>query len=213
MESPDWSMEKSAGDRGFGMVAGVDEVGRGSWAGPLVAGAVILLPDSLPQYEKMGINDSKLLTPRKREELFCFITANCIGWAIGMVDADIIDREGIASANASAMNQAVNKLKPAPDYLLIDGPGMNGLIDIPRESIVRGDSKSISIAAASIVAKVWRDRLMVWEDGRFPLYGFSRHKGYGTGYHHLMLMKHGLCAIHRRSFEPMRSMEKSSRGN
>jgi ribonuclease HII len=101
----------------------------------------------------------------------------------------------------------VGKLSPSPDYLLIDGLRMNGLVDIPRESIVRGDSKSISIAAASIVAKVWRDRLMVREDGRFPLYGFSRHKGYGTGYHHLMLMKHGLCEIHRRSFEPMRSLE------
>jgi ribonuclease HII len=180
---------------GYQMIAGIDEAGRGPLAGPVVAAAVILPPD----YRHPEINDSKQLTPGKRERLHEVIKADALAVGLGVVEASVIDRMNILQATLMAMRDAVLDLSLFPDYLLIDGKNR---IDIPtpQETIIRGDARSISIAAASIIAKVSRDRIMEIYHRQFPQYNFLKNKGYGTGEHREAIRRCGPCKIHRLSF-------------
>ena len=188
----------------FTHIAGIDEAGRGALAGPVVAAAVILPLDEQIETLLSGVNDSKQLTPRKRESLFDLICQHALAFGIGRQPAAVIDEIGILPANKLAMCTAVSQLVPSPQFLLIDGRIRLPQLNIPQEPIVRGDSQSLSIAAASIVAKVTRDRLMVKLDQTFPHYGFAQHKGYGTLQHRDALAQHGPCPQHRHSFAPIR---------
>lgn len=190
-----WEIENSLKEKGFEYIAGVDEAGRGPLAGPVYAAAVIL-PDGA---ELTGINDSKKLTPKKREELFEKITEIAISYAIFSVDEKEIDEINILNATHKAMNGAVNSLNQKPDYVIIDGNSIKGM-EIAHETVVKGDAKSISIAAASILAKVSRDRYIDEMGKVYPEYGFENHKGYGTKAHTDAILKYGVCPIHRRTF-------------
>ena len=176
-------------------VAGVDEAGRGPLAGPVYAAAVILPPDLfIPQ-----LNDSKKLSEKKREELFDIITEKAIAYSIASVDEKRIDEINILNATFEAMNSAVNSLSVTPDYVLIDGNRIQNMT-IPHETVVKGDAKSASIAAASIIAKVARDRYITEISEKYPQYGFEKHKGYGTAAHNEAILEYGPCEIHRRTF-------------
>lgn len=193
--------EKRLSVNGFSRIAGVDEAGRGPLAGPVVAAACILAKDSYFEH----LNDSKQLTPEMRERLYIEITSHPeTRFGIGIIDVDTIDRVNILQATFLAMRQAVAEMRTAPDYLLIDGNQVP-VFDIPVLAIVEGDSHSISIAAASILAKVTRDRMMVESDRKWPAYGFKKHKGYATAEHVEAIRKYGPCPIHRKSFEPVKS--------
>ncbi len=187
--------ETSAGERGFSRIAGIDEAGRGPLAGPVVSAAVIL-PVSFWDSE---INDSKKLTPEKRGRLYETIYTHALSVGIGIVDATEIDRINILQASLLSMSIAVKNLLPQPDYLLIDGK-FRILSSLPQEPVIHGDALSLSVAAASIVAKVSRDRLMERYDEEYPQFGFSGHKGYPTLAHREAIRKFGVCPIHRRSF-------------
>ena len=193
MERNLWDYEIKARDKGYGFVAGVDEAGRGPLAGPVVAAAVVLTPSAVLE----GLDDSKKLSPAKREELFPKIQAMAHGVAV--VNPEVIDEINILQAARLAMKQAVEKILSTPDLLLIDG---NQKIDSPitQWAIVKGDAKSFSIAAASILAKVTRDRIMEDYHHLYPQYEFARHKGYGTQLHRELIAEHGPCPIHRRTF-------------
>ncbi|MGI6730863.1 MAG: ribonuclease HII [Anaerovoracaceae bacterium] len=188
--------ESSFYQEGTKILAGVDEAGRGPLAGPVVAAAVILPQDC----EIIGINDSKRLSEKKREALYDIITERAIAYGIGIVDNNIIDEINILESTKLAMKRAIEDLEQNPDHILIDGPLTLKDVDIPQTGIVKGDKKSISIAAASILAKVTRDRMMVAFHDRFPQYAFDRNKGYATKVHFQSLNDNGLCCIHRRSF-------------
>lgn len=179
----------------FGLVCGIDEVGRGPLAGPVVAGAVILPSDC----EILYINDSKKLSEKKREELYPVIMEQAVSVGIGMVSPQRIDEINILQATYEAMREAIHNLSIKPDILLNDAVTIPE-VDIRQVPIVKGDAKSISIGAASIIAKVTRDRIMVEYDALFPEYGFASHKGYGTAAHISALKAHGPTSIHRRSF-------------
>lgn len=188
--------EDQARAEGYQFIAGVDEVGRGCLAGPVVAAACILDYDKpLPA----GIDDSKKLDPAKREEIAIELKETCIAYAIGQIEADEIDRINILEATKKAMLAAIGELQPAADYLLIDALRLKQT-HLPQRAIIKGDSVSASIAAASILAKTYRDELMRRYDAEFPLYGFAGHKGYGAETHLDALKKHGSCPIHRKSF-------------
>jgi ribonuclease HII len=187
--------ERAAWRSGLKHVAGVDEAGRGPLAGPVVAAAVILHPDRRIK----GLDDSKLLTPARREILFEEILARATGVGTAVVDPQTIDRVNILEATRLAMREALARLSPRPDLVLIDAIRLSGLT-WPQRPLIRGDRRSASIAAGSIVAKVTRDRLMAEADHRFPEYGFGRHKGYPTPEHLAALRRHGPCPIHRRTF-------------
>ena len=191
-----WKFEKEASGKGFLKIAGLDEAGRGPLAGPVVSAAVIL-PDS---FSVCGINDSKKLTPVKRDYLYDEISRQALVTGTGIVDSAGIDRINILQATLLSMLQAVEKLAIRPDCLLIDGT-FTIQSDLPQTTIPKGDSLSISIAAASIIAKVTRDRLMKEYDRKYPQFGFSRHKGYPTKAHKEAIRKFGPCSIHRRSFK------------
>ncbi len=189
-------LERSLRDRGVRYAAGVDEAGRGALAGPVIAAAVIL-PDDVMMIT--GLDDSKRLIPARRDMLYDRITDLATAVGVGRSDASVIDTVNIRRANLLAMKEAVEALSPAPGHLLIDG------IDTidwqgPQTTVVGGDARSLSIAAASIIAKVTRDRIMVACDPDFPEYGFARHKGYGTAVHLAALDAHGPSTVHRRSF-------------
>lgn len=190
-------------DRGLRRVAGVDEAGRGPLAGPVVAAAVVLPPDAAPWLGH--IRDSKRLPGPLREELFDLIHQTAVGVGTGVVDERLIDGRGIAFATRLAMKLALRRLHPPPESILIDFLTLPGL-DMPQRGITHGDDLCLSIACASIVAKVTRDRLMERYDRRYPGYGFGRHKGYGTPEHLECLRVQGPCPIHRRSFEPVKGM-------
>lgn len=196
-----YQLERQAYHRGYRHVAGVDEAGRGPLAGPVVAAAVILHPGR----PIAGVNDSKKLSERQREQLFEQIMANALSVGIGSAPPETIDRINILQATRLAMLEAVNQLSPRPDTLLIDGITP---IDspLPQQTIKQGDSRSASIAAASIIAKVTRDRLMLEYDQCYPQYGFARHKGYGSAAHLAALQQHGPCPIHRTSFGGVREL-------
>ena len=188
--------ERQAFGAGFRFIAGVDEVGRGCVAGPVVAAACILDIDKpLPD----GIDDSKKLTPEKREDIAAQLKETCVAYAIGRVEADEIDRINILEATKKAMLEAIATLKPAADFLLIDALRLKHT-PLPQRAIIKGDTVSASIAAASILAKTYRDALMREYDTEFPVYGFAGHKGYGCRDHWTALNEHGPCAIHRLTF-------------
>jgi len=187
--------EERARQRGFRLIAGIDEAGRGPLAGPVVAAAVVL-PD---RYSHPEINDSKKLTSRSRERLFEVIRADALAVGIGVMDAWAIDELNILRATLLAMREAVADLQVVPDCLLVDG-NQSVPLEIPQETIVKGDARSVSIAAASIVAKVSRDRIMEIYHRQFPYYNFFKNKGYGTAEHRRAIREHGFCKIHRRSF-------------
>ena len=185
--------------RGLCVIAGIDEAGRGPLAGPVVAAAVIL-PSA---FRHASLNDSKQLSERTRESLFAEITTReDIHWAHAIVGSEEIDRINILRATHEAMRRAVALLSPQPLHVLIDGRPVKPF-PIPQTALVGGDGLSFSIAAASIIAKVTRDRLMIEMHARFPEYDFARHKGYGTPHHLAALQQHGPCPIHRRSFRPV----------
>ena len=195
----DLTRETALRARGFLCVAGIDEAGRGPLAGPVVAAAVIL-PES---YSLDGLDDSKKLSASRREKLFAEITADTrINWAVGTADVDEIDRLNILRATHLAMARAVEALPLKPQHALVDGLPVKGL-PVPHTALVGGDALSLSIAAASIIAKVTRDRHLADLDRQFPQYGFARHKGYGVREHLEALQNHGPCPIHRRSFAPV----------
>lgn len=187
--------ENKAREQGFRIIAGVDEAGRGPLAGPVCAAACVLPYDICIE----GINDSKKLSEKKREELFEKIISVAIAYNIEMVDEKVIDDVNILNATYIAMNRAVDGLEKKPDYVLVDGNRILGM-DIPHETVVKGDAKSISIAAASILAKVTRDRFICEMDEKYPEYNFKRHKGYGTKEHMEAILKYGPCDIHRKTF-------------
>jgi len=191
---PDDALEQELRNRGCRFVAGVDEAGRGPLAGPVFAAAVIL-PASV---QIPGLNDSKKLTDRKRRELFCIIKERCVDFAVCSCDEKTIDEINILNATFLAMNQALSRLDRV-DFALIDG-NMTRNIPVPAKAIVKGDQKCVSIAAASILAKVSRDVYMEKMAALYPEYGFEKHKGYGTGDHIAILRELGPCAIHRASF-------------
>jgi ribonuclease HII len=185
-------------------IAGIDEAGRGALAGPVVAAAVILPLNNTIETLLYGVNDSKQLSAKKREALFELICQHALAYGIGQQPAAVIDAIGILPANKLAMQTAVTQLTPTPQFLLIDGRIRLPQLNILQQSIIRGDSQSLSIAAASILAKVTRDRLMCELDGQFPHYGFAQHKGYGTELHRAAIAQHGPCPQHRHSFAPIR---------
>jgi len=192
---------------GIQRVAGVDEAGRGPLAGPVVAAAAILPPawlvTGLPQ-ELTGLNDSKQLTERQREQFFAFITGcGQIEFGIAEVAPAVIDAINILQATHRAMNEALAQLQPLPPHALVDGRPVKSL-RVPQTAIVKGDARSYSIAAASVLAKVHRDRLMLRYEAAFPGYGFAEHKGYGTAKHLAAIAQHGACPIHRLTFAPLK---------
>lgn len=192
--------ENKAKQAGFKMIAGIDEVGRGPLAGPVVTAAVIL-PE---EFDLIEVNDSKQLSLKKREELYSKILEQAVSVGIGIKDQSVIDEVNIYEATKLAMNEAVEKLAVVPDCLLIDAMTLN--LDIPQEKIIKGDAKSISIACASIVAKVTRDKMMADYSQTYPGYGFEKNAGYGTKEHLMGLETHGVTPIHRRSFAPIKDM-------
>lgn len=197
------ALETDLWQAGYHLVAGADEVGRGAWAGPVVAAAVILPPDPARLAPLLGsVDDSKKLTPRVRERLFATIQACALAVGVGRASATEIDVLGIAAANRLALRRAVASLVVRPEFLLLD---FFTLPDLPfaQRGVPHGDACSLTIAAASIIAKVTRDAWMVAQDVLYPGYGFARHKGYGTAMHQMMLDQLGPCPLHRRSFAPV----------
>ena len=193
-----WTLEEAARERGALRIAGLDEVGRGPLFGPVVAAAVILAPGCI----LTGLNDSKKLSEKKRNQLDIEIRANAVSWAVAAVDAETIDRINIRQASLLAMRLAVQQLALSPDFLLIDG---RDTIDweCPQQAVIQGDGKSFSIAAASVLAKVHRDRLLVELDLEYPGYGLAQHKGYPCPAHKEALERLGPTPLHRKSYQPV----------
>lgn len=188
---------------GYRAIAGLDEAGRGAWAGPVAAAAVILPPDPAALAPLLGrVHDSKALTPVQREQLCGPICEHAVAVGVGRIEADEIDRTGILAATRRAMAQALAGLVVRPDFLLLDFLALPA-VALPQRGVPHGDAVSLSIAAASIIAKVARDRWMTDQDVHFAGYGFARHKGYGTAEHRAALARLGACALHRMSFAPL----------
>jgi ribonuclease HII len=205
-----FEFERALWQQSLTRVAGVDEAGRGPLAGPVVAAAAILpakwVEAGLPR-ELEGLNDSKQLTEAQREKFFAFITEGGeIEFAIAEADAAVIDEINILRATHRAMNDALARLNPPPQHALVDGRPVKTM-RVPQTAIVKGDARSYSIAAASVLAKVTRDRLMLEFDRQFPEYGFAGHKGYGTARHLAAITQFGACPIHRKSFAPLKAMD------
>ncbi|WP_210994344.1 ribonuclease HII [Haploplasma modicum] len=194
--------ETNLNNKGVSLIAGIDEAGRGPVAGPVVAASVIL--DLTKDYSL--VNDSKKLSKKKREELYDYISKTAISIGVSIIDIDIIDQINILEATKLAMKEAVNNMDIKPEHLLIDAVKLNS--NYSETSIIKGDLKSVSIAAASIIAKVTRDNLMEKYDLIYPNYGFKKHSGYLTKMHKEMINLYGPCEIHRKSFEPIKSIVK-----
>jgi ribonuclease HII len=205
---PDLTNEAALSQGGFRYVAGVDEAGRGAWAGPLVAGAVIL-PDSSTVVDDFltGVRDSKLCSSELRETLFEAVVGAARAVGVGWVSADEIDLVGLTAANELAMVRAVRSLPICPDFVLVDCFKLKSL-NLPQHGIVQGDRHCLSIAAASIVAKVYRDAWMSGLAAPHPEYGFERHRGYGVAEHRAAIGTHGVTTLHRHSYAPLRSLAK-----
>ncbi len=193
---PDFSYEIKAHQNGYGIVCGVDEAGRGPLAGPVCAAAVILPQDCVIE----GLNDSKKISEKKREMLFEIIKEKALAYCVAYGTLEEIEEYNILEATYLAMNRAIEGLSIKPDFALIDGNRVPKGISVPCETVIKGDGASCSIAAASILAKVTRDRLMLEYDKKYPQYLFAKHKGYGTKAHYDAIAEHGVCEIHRRSF-------------
>lgn len=193
---PDLELEAKAKGCGYNFICGVDEAGRGPLAGPVCAAAVIL-PEGA---ELEGVNDSKKLSEKKREALFDLITEKALAYSIAFASVEEIEKYNILEATYIAMNRAIDGLSLKADFALIDGNRVPKGISVPCETVVKGDSKSLSIAAASILAKVTRDRLLLQYHEEYPQYNFAKHKGYGTKEHIDAIREHGVCEIHRPSF-------------
>ncbi|MFL2479023.1 MAG: ribonuclease HII [Verrucomicrobiales bacterium] len=198
---PDFLIENELIQKGHKYIAGIDEAGRGPLAGPVVAAAVILPT----HYSSKVLNDSKKISPKVREQLYDELTDSKSGviWSFSVVSAEVIDEINILNATYRAMSESALSLEIEPSFAIIDGKPVKGF-PYPYQSVIKGDEKSLSIAAASIIAKVERDRLMLKYTKQYPQYGFDRHKGYGTKLHLSALEKFGACPIHRRSFAPVR---------
>lgn len=181
---------------GLTYIAGIDEAGRGPLAGPVVVGVAIMKPDSFIE----GVNDSKKVSEKKREKLYEQITEEAIDWAVGIVDQNEIDEINILNATKKALHMAISNLKVRPDRILVDALEHIDTCGVPYTSIIKGDAKVYSISAASIIAKVTRDRMMQEYDELYPQYGFAGHKGYGTAKHIAAIKEYGACPIHRKSF-------------
>lgn len=194
---PTLDFEKELWDKGFKCVCGIDEVGRGCFAGPAVVGAVIFPPDITPIE---GVMDSKMLKPRQRERLVETIKSSAIAWSIAEISVRDINKVGIGKAVQMGFRKAVKDLRINPDYILIDAFYIKHLNRKNQKPIIKGDTLSLSIAAASIIAKVYRDKLMKKISCKYPEYGFAKHKGYGTKKHQEAIKQHGLTRIHRKSF-------------
>ena len=207
IQRPSFSEENGLAEQGYRLIAGIDEAGRGPLAGPVVAAAVILPPDLDTPWLPL-VRDSKQLTPERREFLFPLIGDVAIALGVGHAAPDVIDAHGIMKATRMAMRSAVELLSTPPDFLLIDYLTLSEL-SLPQRGIVKGDSRSLSIACASIIAKVTRDRLMVAFDELYPEYGFARHKGYATREHLSNLRRFGACPIHRKCFSPMAQSQRN----
>lgn len=204
MPEPTFSEERIQWARGLSRIAGIDEAGRGPLAGPVVA-AVVVLPVEFHKDWLSRVADSKLLTVSRRKYLYEKLITAALAYGIGVVDSQTIDIVGIAKATRLAMKAAVKQIEPAPEFLLIDYFKLPE-VRLPQKGVTDGDSLCISIACASIIAKVTRDRLMVEFDRVYPGYGFANHKGYGTEAHLECLRRLGACPIHRRSFQPVREV-------
>lgn len=205
--TPTLDYERDLLGLGHRRVAGVDEAGRGCWAGPVVAAAVVLSPEALADPSLLaGVDDSKLLTAAGRERGYERVRALAAGVGVGIVPAYLIDAYGILPATRLAMVTALLQLPCAPEALLIDAVPLREM-SLPQLALIKGDSRCLSIAAASLVAKVTRDRLMRTADLAFPAYGFGTHKGYGTPAHQRALSRHGPCALHRHTFAPLIALE------
>ena len=204
--APHLAYEQALWQAGKGSIAGLDEAGRGAWAGPVVA-AVVILPQNM-HLEKilLGVRDSKQMNARQREYWAAIIKIEALAWGVGFADHTEIDQQGILPATRLAMVRALGQLTKLPDHLFIDALLLSN-VDIPQTAFIKGDQRSLSIAAASILAKTCRDEHMRQQYNIFPLYGFSRHKGYGTRYHQQALAENGPCCIHRMSFRPLRELE------
>lgn len=200
-DRPTQEFERVAWLCGYRRIAGIDEAGRGPLAGPVVAAAVIL-PTRCRLSE---VTDSKQLPAREREQVYTAILEQAVGVGIGSADAAEIDQLNILEATRLAMRRAIDQLAPPPDYVLIDAVTLPGLT-VPVKPIIKGDSLSVSVAAASVIAKVTRDRLMASYHETFPEYGFLSHKGYGTAEHLERLARYGPCSIHRRTFSPVQDL-------
>ena len=202
---PETSFEQALWSGGITLIAGVDEAGRGAWAGPVSAGAVILpqrpdLAECLP-----GVRDSKQMTARQRARWAEVIRSLACAWGVGFASAEEIDELGILPATRLAMQRAIGQLSPAPQHLLVDAVRLPA-IELPQQALIKGDVRVLSIAAASVLAKTARDALMVELDGSYPGYSLARHKGYGTAAHRAALECLGPCALHRRSFAPIKAL-------
>lgn len=193
---PDYLYEKQFSEQGYNLICGVDEAGRGPLAGPVFAAAVILPIDC----EIEGLNDSKKLSEKKRELLFDVIKEKAIAYSIASASVDEIEEVNILKATFLAMNRAISGLNIKSDFAIIDGNRVPDNIAVECATLVKGDSKSMSVAAASILAKVARDRLLLEYDEKYPQYNFKKHKGYGTKEHYEAIAKHGICEVHRKSF-------------
>ncbi|MBE6761840.1 MAG: ribonuclease HII [Ruminococcaceae bacterium] len=193
---PDYSYEITAKQKGYSFVCGVDEAGRGPLAGPVCAAAVILPEGAVIE----GLNDSKKLSEKKREALFDVVKETAIAWSVAFASVEEIEEHNILNATFIAMNRAIEGLQTKADFALVDGNRVPRDIKIPCQTVVKGDSLSMSIAAASILAKVTRDRLMLELDEKYPLYEFKKHKGYGTALHMDLIRKYGPSECHRPSF-------------
>lgn len=207
MACPTLSYERKLWRQGCENVVGLDEVGVGPWAGPIVAGAV-KIKSLKSKIKSQGliklVRDSKLLDWKRREEVYKFLTeSDWLDWAVGLANVDEIDRFGLGEANRLAMKRAIGNLEVDIDFILIDAVIIPEYIFV-SESIIKGDAKIFSIACASIIAKVTRDRLMRELAQKYPYWGFDKHKGYGTKFHREMIERYGICEIHRKSFKPIR---------
>ncbi|HTG42961.1 MAG TPA: ribonuclease HII [Verrucomicrobiae bacterium] len=210
MRTSRFKYERECLERGLSRIAGADEAGRGPLAGPVVASVVCLpcewIEKGLPR-KLQGLNDSKQLSEPERERFFDFLTSHpSVSFGVAMIDSDVIDTINILQASLRAMAEALLRLSPIPEHALVDGPHIFS-VKCPQTAIIDGDAKSFSIAAASVIAKVTRDRLMKELDKDYPQYGFKDHKGYSTPQHLAAISQHGACRIHRRTFSPFRKPE------
>lgn len=208
LQQPTLDEELALWAAGYQVVAGLDEAGRGAWAGPVVAAAVVLPADPCVGDRLRGVADSKQLSPAQRAALAPLISAWAVGVGVGMAPAERIDAVGILAATREAMAAALVNLPVTPQFLLLDYVRLSSM-PLPQRAFIKGDSRVLSIAAASIIAKVTRDRLLDELAQTYPDYGFDRHKGYGTAEHQAALARHGPCPAHRLSFRPVRGRQPS----